>query len=286
MASWSNTDLCQMLNEALVIHPIRKDSVTPVGYDLTIGLMVNLSTSEDSEDSENSEDSEDSRVFYLPPSTSALILSKERVWLSGKLLATLHSKGSLSAQGLVTNSTTVDPNWTGRLTIRVHNTSGERLRLEENEPFLTMVLHEVRTDTTAEPETNPQTVIGRYNDRYGNSVGAAVFDYENCTRERDDDRKYDKLRKQASVFIEKESDARQKRATQKARRVRVLKGVVVGVVVVALLVVINATIRRYVLGDIGYGALGDWIQVGANLIVIIGFLRNRIGRKIWKWTMR
>ena len=191
MSSLSNVDLLHALGRDLVIFPVRDQSVTPVGYDLRIGLAVTLS--------EPVKVPPHDHEFLIPASTSALIISKESVWLSGKILATLHSRGSFSAHGLIINSTTVDPNWSGQMTFLVHNSSTQDFKVQKDDPFITMVLHYVRTPTTDQPIGNPISVVKRYGALYGSEVGNAVNTYLNSPENLKDRRAYHSLVREATT---------------------------------------------------------------------------------------
>ena len=88
----------------------------PIGYDLRIGAAY-------SPREFNNTHFEDGTEFMLLPGHSLQILCKEFIWLSPFIIASIHSRGSFAAKGLILNSTTIDPNWSGPMALALYNAS-------------------------------------------------------------------------------------------------------------------------------------------------------------------
>ena len=67
--------------------------------------------------------------------------------LSRSIMGTLHARGSLALEGLITSSTTVDPNFRGHMAMCIVNLSNNPIIIGINEPFITLVIHQLRTLT-------------------------------------------------------------------------------------------------------------------------------------------
>lgn len=120
----TDLDIFRLINHDFVIYPYKKSSVTPLGYDLSLGFAINLHTKY-----ELRCDQQNQTEMKIPPKTSIFIITEEFIWLSPRLAVTLHSRGGLSAKGLILNSTTIDPNWSGRLTMLLYNSSDQEVVL-------------------------------------------------------------------------------------------------------------------------------------------------------------
>jgi len=175
MSGITDVSFNQLEGEDIVIHPVSRDSVTPAGYDLRAGLVGVLSEGA----VETKENSEGMLVHIIPPHTSAYIRTKEYVWLSSRVIATIHARGSLAAKGLFLNSTTVDPNWRGQMTCLLHNINDYEVEIASGMSFATMVMSLVDQPTQRGPDTNPQRVTQMYLERYGEEFSKVVAAYRN-----------------------------------------------------------------------------------------------------------
>ena len=79
------------------------------------------------------------------------IICEEFVWLSSGVMACIHSRGSFSAKGLVLNSTTVDPNWSGQMAFALYNFSDLDIELIIGDRFATMVCYYCNSSTSESP---------------------------------------------------------------------------------------------------------------------------------------
>ena len=114
MAVFSDIDIKYNVNKkGLVINPFNLSQLTGVGYDLTIGCIVDA-------DSENLPKCINGE-YELEGGHRYIVITKEYVWFSRSIMGTLHARGSLSLAGLSTTSTTVDPNFRGHMAMCVVN---------------------------------------------------------------------------------------------------------------------------------------------------------------------
>lgn len=200
MSSFSDVDISRHHGKDFVVHPFdAENGVTPVGYDLGVGLAVLLRREDPNEPIEYlSEFIPDKSTLLIPPNCSVFIVTGENIWLSPRVLATLHARGSYAAKGLFVNSTTVDPNWKGRLTILVRNISDSSITITAGEKFLTMVFHGVQTPTKAQPEGNPSRVAQRYRTIYGDEFSSLYLNHNQNTDLANINREFDSLVESAS----------------------------------------------------------------------------------------
>lgn len=140
MSVLSNLDLEKKINTRdIVIIPYNENLITGLGYDLTIGTIVDL---------------DDPQIpkavngkYLLKGKHRYIVITNEYVWLSRKYMATLHARGSLSLMGISLTSTTVDPNFRGYMPMRLTNLSDKDVEMKESEPFITLVVHNLKTAT-------------------------------------------------------------------------------------------------------------------------------------------
>ena len=126
---FSDIDIRMAQGDTLIIEPFEEKNVTAVGYDVSVGNFVYvlgqglLSPS--------------NGVYRVPSGATIQILTKETMWLSSKLAATIHSRVLLVSRGLAHISTTIDPSWAGPLLITTTNLSKTELALPEHGTFAT-----------------------------------------------------------------------------------------------------------------------------------------------------
>lgn len=134
MSDWQRTSEL----EGIFIDNFNKNNLTPVGYDLRVGdegfSWNKKSVIEIGKDGKIQIDAHDT-VF---------IRTLESVKLSKKVSGTVHSIVSkIVIKGLSDISTTIDPGWSGRLLISVHNHRDSYTELFFKEDFCTVCFYEV-----------------------------------------------------------------------------------------------------------------------------------------------
>ena len=168
--AFSNLDVQKHRNRRLVIEPFTAGNLTPAGYDLSLGYAILLSAPDGQIveidyrnyakfKSDNPKPS--APTIEVPGRSDVLVLTKERVHLSGKVLAQVHARAGIAAKGFILNPLTVDPNFGnahGRLMLRLFNFSEATAKLAINETIATLVLHTVETETPETPLTYTQEI--------------------------------------------------------------------------------------------------------------------------------
>jgi deoxycytidine triphosphate deaminase len=160
MALLTDVDIKKALGKDIVIEPFSVESLTPVGYDFTVGDFVY------SLEHGLVEPSND--CYMLPPKSTVQILTKESLWVSGRLAGTFHSKVSLVSKGLSHISTTLDPGWYGPLLVTVRNNMDREFPLKVGSSFVTLVFFKVSTPTktpSLKPEFRKDILIAQLNNQ-------------------------------------------------------------------------------------------------------------------------
>ena len=70
---------------------------------------------------------------WVEPNDTVLTISKEYVITEGNVVGTFHSRVRMSADGLGNVSTTLDPNWKGKLLFAINNPTKRRIKLRIEE---------------------------------------------------------------------------------------------------------------------------------------------------------
>lgn len=83
--------------------------------------------------------------IILPGKSTIQILTKESLWVSGKIAGTFHSRVSLVARGISHISTTLDPIWFGPLLITIRNNTEQEIFLKQDMKFVTLVFYKLIT---------------------------------------------------------------------------------------------------------------------------------------------
>jgi len=109
-------------DRTLTLDPFDADCLNGGGYDLRIGLDVNI-----------------------PPGQRKLVATLERVELSEDLVGILHIRSSMARAGIISSLALVDPGFRGQLTILLFNSSSEEFTLKRGERFLQLTFHQLST---------------------------------------------------------------------------------------------------------------------------------------------
>lgn len=156
MSVFSDVDIRKALGKNIVIEPFTESSLTPIGYDFTVGeyiysLEYGLLEPKDG-------------TFEIPPHSTVQILTRESLWVSGRVGGTFHSKVSLVSRGMSHISTTLDPGWYGPLLITLRNNMDNPQRLKTTDAFVTLIFFSVTTPTTTKhfkPEFRKDILISQ-----------------------------------------------------------------------------------------------------------------------------
>ena len=198
MPAFGQRDLFALHGRQFVIFPCDPNLFTPVGYDLRIGHQIVLPNNPKKEGSKEVNlpvicNTGDGGDFIFPPHSTSIVVTKERVWLSRHLMGTIHGRGSLALRGLFINATTVDPNWDGKMFMRVFNSSPREERISSDDAFCTLVLHSLRSPTLETPLTNPARAIDHLKEIYGEQIGASLYSYANTKEASQEKNKGDEI---------------------------------------------------------------------------------------------
>lgn len=137
--------------DKLHIYPFSEDSLTPVGYDLSVGGIYSSSLKGGPFELKGGD------KLTLYPGDTTLITTLETVDMpkNRAVSAIIQSKVSKVSKGLSHISTTIDPDWEGHLLIAVHNHSKNSVRLEFGETFCTVVFFENKLPSTKDCQKIP-----------------------------------------------------------------------------------------------------------------------------------
>lgn len=128
-------------SQELVIEPFEDNCLTPVGYDLRVGIKgFSWKNCQHSVIDENNS-------LKIDPHDTVIVETYESVTLSKQLGGTIHSVATLTlTQGFSHISTTVDPGWRGKLLISFHNHLDIPFELSFKKPFCTICLYQMQSE--------------------------------------------------------------------------------------------------------------------------------------------
>lgn len=149
---FTDTDLREILCNAqtctddslLQIYPFSEDNLTPVGYDLRVGNEY-TSTKKG-----KTIQVPDTGEVVISAGDTCLIISTEIIGMpkNRTLSGLIVSSVSMVAKGLSHISTSIDPDWSGRLMIVVHNHAPTAIRLTPGGTLCTAIFLSNRTPST------------------------------------------------------------------------------------------------------------------------------------------
>lgn len=132
----------------ILIEPLEYKYLTPVGYDLRVGeegfswnkkSIIKI---------------KDEGKITIGPNDTVVIKTLESITLSNIVSATIHSiVSNIVYHGLSDISTTVDPGWTGKLLITVHNNRDISTELMFKDPLCTICFYKVENPAQANRTT-------------------------------------------------------------------------------------------------------------------------------------
>ncbi|NJP09891.1 MAG: deoxycytidine deaminase [Leptolyngbyaceae cyanobacterium RU_5_1] len=130
-------------DEGIFIDPFEDKCLTPVGYDLRVGKQGFSWKNKEVVDIELD------RKIRIEPNDTVIVQTLESVSLSKGFSGTIHSMVSkVIPKGLSHISTTIDPGWTGKLLISVHNFYDIPTELRFDEKFCTICFYTVNLEAT------------------------------------------------------------------------------------------------------------------------------------------
>lgn len=139
MSLLTDIDIRKILNEDIIIEPFNEGSLTPIGYDFSVGDFI-FSLQRRLLQSQGGK-------YEIQPKETIQVLTAEALWVSGRIAGTFHSKVSLVSKGFSHISTTLDPLWKGRLLITFTNNSDRILTLGQGDKFVTLLFYFVHSPT-------------------------------------------------------------------------------------------------------------------------------------------
>ncbi len=107
--------------------------------------------------------------FILPPSSCALGVSKELFKIPSNVLGVCIGKSTYARCGIIVNITPLEPNWEGRLTIEISNTSRHPCKIYLNEGIAQIVFLKGET-----PMVTYDCRKGKYQNQGGQTVPPKV----------------------------------------------------------------------------------------------------------------
>jgi deoxycytidine triphosphate deaminase len=140
----SARDIKRELGKNIYIHPLCAKSIKANSIDLRVSKFAwSLSTKESiyrKGDGDNHPD-----VIVIPPRDTALISTKEVVYVSKRIAGSFHSKVTLVSQGAGHIGTCLDAGYIGPFLITLHNHSDHDLELKVDSEFVTLIFWYLNT---------------------------------------------------------------------------------------------------------------------------------------------
>lgn len=148
---FSDTDIKKQIEErqnnpvkGIAINPFEEKYLTPVGYDLRVGVKGF------SWKNKREIDIEQEKRIEIKPNDTVIIETLESISISKEVGATIHAMVSKSViYGLSHISTTIDPGWTGKLLISIHNFRDSSVELRFRDSFCTVCFYRAESESIA-----------------------------------------------------------------------------------------------------------------------------------------
>lgn len=135
----SIVDIKRELGRNIYIHPLNISSIKSNSIDLHASQFAwSISTKKSLFDGTN--------LIVIPPHDTALIYSKEAIYVSNKIGGTYHSKVRLVSNGLGHIGTTLDAQYIGLSVVALHNISDESKEIVVGSEFVTIIFNYLHSD--------------------------------------------------------------------------------------------------------------------------------------------
>lgn len=108
-------------------------------------------------------DPPDHKLIKIPSRKTAIIWTKESVFLDNYLCGSIHSKVKLVSQGIGHLGTRVNPNYGGVMAIALHNLSDNEIQIEVGDTIAYLRIHRLSSKSSFSPSTEDDDP-GKLND--------------------------------------------------------------------------------------------------------------------------
>ncbi|WP_223643100.1 dCTP deaminase domain-containing protein [Planococcus sp. 4-30] len=147
MSVLSNVDIKKEIKKGNIrIFPLNTDNLK--------GSTYNLTASKYAWSLNDNKSLVDGDKITVPSNDSAIIATKEVIWVSTKICGSYHSKVALVSEGGGHIGTTLDPEWIGHSLITIHNHSKKPLVIGVNKSIVSIMFQYLNKKTTAEQDNN------------------------------------------------------------------------------------------------------------------------------------
>lgn len=149
----SYKDIEKLIGKEIYIHPYNPSNLKECSYNLTASKYAYSIDDKKLLINKNNE-------IVIPKNETAIIITEESLYVTGRICATYHSKVSLVSKGLSHISTTLDPYYIGKSAIAVHNNSNKSIIIKEGESFATLIFYRLSSKVpykSKELEDNQQS---------------------------------------------------------------------------------------------------------------------------------
>lgn len=187
----SDRDIQKLLGYHIFIYPFEKENLKASSYNLTASRYAFIK-----EKDENGEEKQKLIVYrnkiIIPAHKTAIIETRESIYVTNRITGTYHSKVKLVNKGLGHIGTTLDPCFWGVSAIALNNTTNDPIIINVGEPIVTIMFYSLKSKSSGIHDNMPARVDDNINlnsedffefteDRYeGIDLNYNEEDCENC----------------------------------------------------------------------------------------------------------
>ena len=154
MSVLSEWDIINELGRGIFIYPFKEDtndSITGCCLCLTASehaYTFNFDQQTQKKESVRLTDPPDHKLIKIPSRKTAIIWTKESVFLDNYLCGSIHSQVKLVSQGIGHLGTRVNPNYGGVLAIALHNLSDNEIQIKVGETIAYLRIHRLSSKSS------------------------------------------------------------------------------------------------------------------------------------------
>lgn len=139
----SDRDIKKLLGKHIFIYPFDEKNLKASSYNLTASQCAFIKEDGDIQELIIRDDK-----IVIPSHKTAIIYTRESIYVSKLITGTYHSRVNLVNKGLGHIGTTLDPTYWGVSAIALHNTTEKPISLNIGEPIVTIMFYTVRSKST------------------------------------------------------------------------------------------------------------------------------------------
>lgn len=153
----SDKDIKKLLGYHIFIYPYEESNLKASSYNLTASKVAFIKEKEGEREVQKLILDENGDI-KIPPNKTAIIATRESIYVTRWITGTYHSKVKLVDKGLSHIGTTLDPCYFGISAIALTNNSNEYVTIKYGDPIVTVMFYSLKSRSSGKHDNMPSRV--------------------------------------------------------------------------------------------------------------------------------